>query len=120
MIIIIQNLLFSLALSLALTLILESGFFFIAGKRNKKDLLLVLLVNVITNPIVVLFYHLSVMFTDLHRVIIIIPLELFAIICEGWYYKKYGMDFKRPFLFAISANVFSYGVGLILQLLNIF
>jgi len=105
----------SLALSLVLTLALETGFFLLIGKRNKKDLLLLLLVNVLTNPVVVLSYWLVVFYTYLDARIVLIPLELFAILVEGYHYKKYGCDFRRPFLFSIAANVFSFGAGLLIQ-----
>ncbi|MCL2151945.1 MAG: hypothetical protein FWH57_03130 [Oscillospiraceae bacterium] len=114
----IKELAFSLAISLALTLVLESGFFFLTGKRNKKDLMLVSLVNIITNPVVVLSYWLIVMYADIEPVIVLIPLELFAMIIEGCYYKKYGQSFKRPYFFSIAANVFSFAAGLLFQQLS--
>ena len=106
----------ALAISLALTLALETGFFFLTGKRNKKDLFLVILVNAITNPTVVLLYWLAVLYSGWPRGIIIAPLEIFAILTEGYYYRKYGRDFKRPYLFSLAANTFSYGMGLLIQL----
>ena len=116
-IVIIMNceLLIALALSLALTLALEIAFFFLIGKRNKKDLLLVLLVNVLTNPVVVLLYWLAALYTDWDTSIIKIPLELFAILTEGLYYMKYGQSFKRPFFFSLAANAFSFSIGVLLQ-----
>ena len=105
----------SLAVSLILTLALESGFFFIAGKRNVKDWLLLVMANIITNPAVVLLYWLAVLYTGLHRAVITIPLELAAVLVEGRCYKKYGDNFKRPYLFSIAANVFSFGTGVIIQ-----
>ena len=118
-ILMIIDLLYALAVSLVSTVALELVFFFLVCRRNKKDILLVLLVNILTNPVVVLSFWLAGMYTNLHDVIIIIPLELFAVLCEGYYYKKYGRDFKRPFLFSAAANAFSFGTGLILQLLQI-
>jgi len=108
-------LLFSLGLSLALTIGFEAGFFLLIGKRNKKDLLLLLLVNILTNPIVVLLYWLAASFTDWNIYIVLIPLELFAVVTEGYYYKKYGQSFRRPFLFSLAANAFSFGIGWLLQ-----
>jgi len=113
---VILALLTSLAVSLALTLALEAGFFLIAGKRDKKDLLLLILVNILTNPVVVLAYWLAVLYTDYHAVIIIVPLEVFAVLVEGCFYRKYSRSFKRPYLFSLAANVFSYGAGLLIQL----
>ena len=105
----------SLALSLVLTLALETGLFLLIGKRNRKDLLLLLLVNVITNPTVVLSYWLAALYTYWDARIILIPLELLAILIEGYHYKKYGCDFRRPFLFSIAANMFSFLVGVLIQ-----
>ena len=110
------ELLWALAISLILTIVLETGFFLLTGKRDKKDLLLVVLVNIITNPVVVLLYWLAVLYTDLHAYIIMIPLELFAVFTEGYYYKKYGRGFRCPYLFSLAANMFSFGTGLIIQL----
>jgi hypothetical protein len=117
-----QALINSLAISLFLTTMLETGFFLIAGKlfiskHDKKDLLLVVLVNVLTNPAVVLLYWLTELYTDWNTVIVLIPLELFAIFTEGYYYKKYGGNFNRPYLFSAAANIFSYGIGVLIQLL---
>ena len=105
------------AQSLGLTLLLEAGFFLLVVKYNKKDFMLLVLVNILTNPIVVLLYWLASVYTDLHRAIIIIPLEIFAIVVEWQYYKKYGQNINRPFLFAFSANMFSYWIGVLIQLL---
>lgn len=110
-----QDLLVALGLSLATTLVLEAGFFLLIGKRNKKDLLLVILVNVLTNPVVVLLYWLSVMYTVWDRTLVKIPLEFFAVATEWLYYKKYASEIRRPFIFSLSANVFSFGIGMLLQ-----
>ena len=109
------ELLAALAFSLALTLALETGFFFLTGKRNKRDLLLVVLVNVLTNPVVVLLYWLATLYTSWNTTIVKIPLELFAILTEGYYFRKYGQSFKRPFLFSLAVNMFSFWVGVLLQ-----
>lgn len=110
-----SELLAALAMSLALTLVLEIGFFLLVGKRNKKDLLLVGMVNTITNPAVVLLFWLSAYYSDWNRVAVMIPLELLAVCAEGYYYRKYGQDFKRPYLFSTVANAFSFGIGILLQ-----
>jgi len=105
----------ALAISLALTLALETAFFLLTGKRNKKDLLLTILVNTLTNPVVVLTYWLSVFYMGWSRVIVKGVLELWAVLTEACYYKKYGQEFRRPFFFSITANAFSFGTGAFLQ-----
>ena len=111
----IQVILTSLAISLILTILLEVGFFFLSGKRHKKDLLLVIMVNIFTNPVVVMSYWLVVTFTSLNATLAIIPLEIFAIVAEGRYYKKYGHNFKHPYIFSAMANLFSFGTGMLIQ-----
>ena len=110
-----EALLKSLAISLALTIILEAAFFLLSGKRNKKDLLLIILVNVLTNPVVVLVYWLVLVYSFWNVYVIQLPLEVIAVVAEGYCFKKYGQEFKRPFLFAIAVNAFSYGTGILLQ-----
>jgi hypothetical protein len=111
----IGALLTSLALSLVLTIVLEAGFFLLIGKRDKKDLLLLLLVNVLTNPVVVLSFWLVALYTDWNARIVLILLELFAVLIEGYYYKKYGRSFRYPYLFSLAANIVSFGTGVLIQ-----
>ena len=105
----------SLAVSLILTLALETGFFLLIGKRNKKDLSLVVLVNILTNPVVVSLYWLALQYTAVDRIITTVLLELFAVLTEGFCYNMFGKDFRYPYFFSAAANVFSFGIGLILQ-----
>jgi len=107
----------SLVISLILTVALESGFFLLTGKRDKKDLLLLVLVNVVTNPVVVLLYLLASFYTDWNLILVLIPLEIFAILFEGYCYNKYGREFKRPYVFSAAANIFSYWMGVLIQFL---
>jgi len=110
-----NNILIALGISLLLTLLLEVGFYLAVCKRNKKDLLLVVLVNMLTNPIVVLLYWMMYWYTNWNTTVIKIPLELFAIVVEGLYYKKYSAEVKRPLIFSLSANIFSFSTGVLLQ-----
>jgi len=112
-----RALLIALSASLALTLVLESGFFLLTGKRNKKDLLLVALANVMTNPAVVLLYWLAVTYSGFNWIVTTAVLEVLAVLTEGYIYKKHGQDFKRPYGFSLFANTFSYGTGLLLQMI---
>ena len=107
----------SLALSLTLTILMEELFAVILGIRDKKDLILIGLVNVITNPVVVLSYYLFLYYTDLNLMIVTIVLEIMAIYVESLYYKRYGKDYRHPIVFSLSANAFSFGVGKILNLI---
>ena len=105
----------ALALSLVLTIIIEAGFFLLIGKRNKKDMLLVILVNVLTNPVVVLLYWLAAYHTGINLIFIIVLLEIFAVITEGYCYRKYALEIKRPYAFSLAANAISFITGILLQ-----
>ena len=109
----------SLVISLALTLSLEVGFFWVVrlikSQCNKKDLLLVVMVNILTNPAVVLLYWLAILYTNIDRVIILAPLEISAVFIEGYIYKKCGLYFRHPYVFSIAANAFSFGMGVFIQ-----
>ena len=111
------SLLIALAISLGLTLVFETGFFLVTGKRNKKDLLLVILVNTLTNPVIVLLYWLAYFNANWNTTITKIPLEIFAVLTEGYLYKKYAQSIKRPFLFSLAANTVSFTMGILIQMI---
>ena len=120
-----EGLIVALVLSLVLTLFFEVGFFLLAGelltgmliskKRCKKDLVLVVMVNIITNPVVVLTFWIVSFYTEWNMIIVTIILEAMAVLTEGYYYKTYGQAFCRPYVFSIAANTFSYSIGFVLQ-----
>jgi len=117
----------ALGISLGLTLILETGFFlflyytsgnlFFKANWNKKDILLVILVNTLTNPIVVLTYWILFFNTNWNTTLIIIALEAFAVLTEGFIYKRNLHCIKRPYLFSLVINTFSYSTGLLISYL---
>jgi len=100
-----------LGVSLGMTIVLELLFAFVAGKHDRKDLLLVCLVNVLTNPIIVLAYYMAVSYWPWNPALIKVPLEIMAVIVEAYYYKSYGRGFRQPLLFSTFANLFSFGIG---------
>ena len=106
----------ALFISLITTIVLEALIFFVSGKRDRKDLLLLVLVNIMTNPAVVLLYWLA-SDVGLNLILMTLILEAGAILAEGFYYKRYGRYFPHPFRFSVAANVFSYSAGFIVQLL---
>lgn len=107
-----------LGISLGITVTLELLFAFTAGKREKKDLLLVCLVNVLTNPAVVLAYYMATSYLAWNTLLYKIPLETMAVLVEAYYYKSYGKSFRRPLLFSFFANLFSFGIGEIYNILG--
>ena len=100
----------SLAVSLALTLLLEGLFAALWGVKGKRDWALVMLVNVVTNPIVV----------SLHYCVsrgwpFVLVLEVFAVAAEWLAYRKWGRTTRPTFLFSLCANCFSYFTGVLIN-----
>ena len=107
----------SLAVSLGLTLVLELPFALVTGKRG-RDLALVCLVNVLTNPAVVLLYFLAAALTAIPPWVVKAVLEVAAVLVEALYYCRYGAGFRRPLLFSLGANAFSFMLGELISLIG--
>lgn len=102
--------LISLAVSLALTLVLEGVLALLWGVKDRRDWLLLLIVNAVTNPIVVSLHHLLG-----GRVPLTAALECFAVVAEWLAYRRWGRDTRPAFLFSLCANGFSYFSGVLLN-----
>ena len=108
--------LIALAMSLLLTLVLEELFALIWGLRGWRELTVVALVNILTNPAVVLLYHLSTGLYGWNPIRVTVTLECAAVLVEWRCYRSCSRQLKRPFLFSLLANVISYSIGCIIQL----
>ena len=106
-----SQLLVSLLISLSLTLALELQFALIWGVR-KRGLVLVVLMNILTNPAVVLLHFFCTVFLGWTGFLPILILELAAFGVEG--FCCHGMVAK-PWLFAFCINLFSYSIGELIQ-----
>ncbi len=96
---------------LFLTLLFELSVAFL-WKVEKSDIKIVILANVVTNPLVVLLYYLALC----HGVAswwIIAILEVSAVVVESICYK-YKTNIKNSTIFAVIANAVSYSLGLLI------
>ncbi len=100
-----MNLLLSLGISLAATLLIELGLAFLFKIRG-AGLAVVSAVNLLTNPPLVLIWNFFP--------ILLIPMELMAILIEGCCYRLFPKYFLKPFLFSLLCNVTSFLIGGIL------
>lgn len=107
----------TLAISLALTLVLEEAFALVWGLRGRRELGTVALVNILTNPPVVLLYHTAVGLLGWSALLVTAVLETAAVLVEWRYYRLCSRQLTRPFWFALLANAFSYGAGQLINLL---
>lgn len=103
----------ALGISLLLTLVLESLFALLWGIKGRRDWLLLLLANAVTNPIVVtLYYCISSRWT------FVIVLEVCAVLAEWLAYRRWGKTLRPALLFSLCANCFSYFSGFLLNFLR--
>lgn len=107
----IESLLCAMALSLLLTLGLELAAYGMFGVRGGRNYLLCLLVNLLTNPAVVLLHRLASLRFPGCLWAATLLLEALAVAVEGLCLKAFGQGLRRPFLLSLAANLFSYGVG---------
>lgn len=104
---------------LLVTIIIEVIGSIILGIRTKKDILNVVLVNIITNPIVVTIpVWFNINCGILERNVCLFILELWAFLLEAFLYKKY-LSFKKinPYVVSIVLNLCSYLIGEIINYL---
>ena len=113
----INNMPLTMSVCLILTIIIECLIALILGIRSKKDIINVVLVNIVTNPIVVTVpYLVYILFNyDYYKYSIYI-LEVLAFLTEGLIYLKV-LDYKKinPIILSAILNISSYGIGLLLD-----
>lgn len=98
---------------LVLTVLIETIVAIILGVRKKKDILNIVLANIITNPpLVSSTFACNIFFGLQARNILEAILEISVVFIEGFIYYKY-LDYKKinPFILALLLNVASYGLG---------
>ena len=102
---------------LVLTIIIELIIAIIIGIRGKKNIINVVLVNIITNPLVVtLPFFLLIVFNYQVYKYSIYFLEVITLITEGFIYYKV-LDYKRinPFIISLILNGASYLLGFVIN-----
>lgn len=102
---------------LASTIVIElilAIFFKVRG----KNLLVVLLAQIITNPLLVLISNLVYYLLERNIVVfyvVLVVLELIAIFVEGVLYRDFFKKYKRmnPFMLSLWLNLFSFLIGVV-------
>ncbi len=107
---------FGLGISLGLTLAIETVFAAVFCRRV-SDIVLSVLANIATNPIVNAVHLLLCFGYGWPRFPVVLALEIFAVLAEAGLYRHCGRDFRRPLLFSLSANALSYSFGLVFNLI---
>lgn len=95
------------------TIVIEGALAFLWGVRKAADQLIVLLVNVLTNPLLVsIGYLILFRFGMTGYNIATAVMEVLVVFVEGWIYKKILTRQKRPFLLSLFLNAGSFLIGL--------
>ena len=117
--IIINKLPITMFRCLIATILIEMVVAIIIGIRNKKDILNIILVNIVTNPLVssisVYFYY---KYGIIYRNISLILLEIFTVVFEGFIFSK-NIDNKKinGFVLSIILNTCSYFIGEVINII---
>lgn len=94
------------------TIVIELIMSLLLGIRNKKDILNVILVNIMTNPLVVSILMYITYNRLFNTTISIIILEILVILTEGFTYKKVlTFDKINPYVLSLILNISSYFIG---------
>ena len=113
------ELIYSMGTALLLTIVIEGIFGLAFGVRSVRGQLIMLLANLLTNPLVNAVHGFCAYGLGLHGAamsVIILALEAGAFAAEGYVYSI-RTDIKRPFLFSFGANAFSYTTGVLIGLI---
>lgn len=105
-------------ISLMMTIAIELAAALLFGMRMRKNMLLVVLVNVFTNPPAVLCNWLCRLYLpDYHRVAVQLPIEAVVITVEALIYSIFARDeqwrIRKPVLFSLTANGCSWLLGVL-------
>ena len=107
----------SFGISLGLTLLIEMSLAFIFRVRTRRGLTVVLLANVLTNPVLVCLCMVFGAYLGKWYYPFQLLLEIPVVIVEGRIYRDFRKDLAAllsPFLLSLVLNTCSYGTGLII------
>lgn len=106
-----------LAVSLLLTLAVELLLAISWGLRTRRELAVAALTNLLTNPAAVLLYYTLTGLWGLPRLPVTLGIEIAVVLVEWQCYRSCSEKLSRPLVFALAANILSYTVGFIINLL---
>ena len=108
----------SLIISLLITTLVESIISYILKVRNFKDILLVILANICTNPIVVyISFMIKMNFNYTIYIVFLTILEISAFYIEGIIFKTYMNTKNKPYKLSFINNISSFIIGLLINIL---
>ena len=107
-----------LACNLAMVFIIELPLGFAVGAKTVKKIITMTLINIITNPAVVLTGMCLTLFFETWQYAGIAVLEILVVFTEGFVFSKFKtFDKKNPYFISLMLNVVSFASG---EIINIF
>jgi len=99
------------------TIIVEVLIAFIFKIKSKKDYINIILVNMVTNPLVVVIPYIFYLYIGIYyRYISLLILEVLTILIEGYIYKKtLQINQNKCYKLSLMLNISSYLIGLIIN-----
>lgn len=106
-----------MVICLLITIVIEFIGAYLLRIKDKCDLVIVVLVNILTNPILVVTTNLLyVYFGKSYYYVSLIILELLVLYIEGYIYKKLLINKNiNPYLLSLILNMNSYFLGNIIN-----
>jgi len=113
----ISNLPYTMIKCLTCTIVIELCIALILKVKDKKDLLNIVLVNMLTNPLVVSIPVLIlVKYGYTYSVISLIILEILTVLVEGFIYFKVLLYKKiNPYVLSLILNIASFLIGVVIN-----
>ena len=105
-----QYLLEMFGISLLLTLLLELPAVWVMGLRQRKTILLGILVNLLTNPAAVYLHLIGIPQIPIEIVVITVEAVVY-----GWFSRDENWRIPHPVRLAVIANLISWSIGYIVQ-----
>ena len=107
--------------SLLLTLAIELVVLFLLREHSKRNVILLLLVNVLTNPVAVFLAWIGNIFGGFGKnVWFQLPIEIVVVLVEAGIYwifsKEKEWEIRHPIRLAVVANAVSWLLGVMVQL----
>ena len=107
-----------LAINLGIVFLTELSLAFLLGAKSIRKFITVLLVNIITNPLVVIVAICLTLFLTKAQYIGIFILEVIVFIAEGFMFSKFGtFNKKNPYIISLLLNVISFTAGEIIDII---
>ena len=102
--------------ALALTILIECAAAWLLGARTKRDQTTVVLVNLLTNPLVVSLGAATSLWLGFKAVRpVTLAMEVLVVVIEGAVYKKTLIIEKNPYVVSLVCNLASFLIGEVLN-----